>query len=352
MKLITFTVPCYNSAAYMEKCVDSLLAVGSPAEIEIIIVNDGSSDETGTLADRYAEAWPQTVRVVHQPNGGHGEGVNHGIRKASGLYFKVVDSDDWLDVESGRKMLARMRQELESQAPVDLFIGNYVYEKIHEGTQKPMRYTNVFPENIVIGWQETGLFGPQQYLTMHTLFYRTQVLRDCRLELPKHTFYVDNLFAWVPLPYVKTLCYLNLDLYRYFIGRSDQSVNEVNLIKRIDQQLLVNRMLISWYDSDFIEGLESKLQRYMRNFVRILMAIGITIELLSMDGAAKSDSSLKDNSITKNTEIWELLKERHPEWYYKIRYGSFVALLNIPGEFGRKVNLTGYRIVNRYFKFN
>ena len=95
MKLITFTVPCYNSAAYMDHCIETLLPAGE--EAEIILVDDGSKDDTGKIADAYAEKYPTIVRVIHQENGGHGEGVNQGIRNATGMYFKVVDSDDWLD---------------------------------------------------------------------------------------------------------------------------------------------------------------------------------------------------------------------------------------------------------------
>ena len=84
-KLITFTVPCYNSEAYMKNCIDSLLGAGD--DTEILIINDGSKDNTGAIADSYAEKYPDTVRVIHQENGGHGEGVNQGIRHGKGLYY-------------------------------------------------------------------------------------------------------------------------------------------------------------------------------------------------------------------------------------------------------------------------
>ena len=98
MKLLTFAVPCYNSQAYMEHCVETLLEGGD--DVEIILVDDGSKDDTGAIADRYAAQYPDIVRVVHQENGGHGEGVNQGLRRAQGLYYKVVDSDDWADVDA------------------------------------------------------------------------------------------------------------------------------------------------------------------------------------------------------------------------------------------------------------
>ena len=96
-KLITFAVPCYNSAAYMDHCVETLLQGGD--DIEIILVDDGSTkDDTPAICDRYAQQYPDIVRAIHQENGGHGEGVNQGIRNARGVYYKVVDSDDWVEM--------------------------------------------------------------------------------------------------------------------------------------------------------------------------------------------------------------------------------------------------------------
>ena len=92
MKLLTVTVPSYNSQDYLEKCISSLLPGGD--RLEIIIINDGSTDATGAIADSYASRYPDIVRVIHQENGGHGEGINQGLRHATGKYFKVVDSDD------------------------------------------------------------------------------------------------------------------------------------------------------------------------------------------------------------------------------------------------------------------
>ena len=98
MKLLSIAIPCYNSEAYMGKCVDSLLEGGD--DVEIIIVNDGSADRTGEIAEDYVRRYPGIVKAVHQENGGHGAAVNAGIENAGGLFFKVVDSDDWVKKEA------------------------------------------------------------------------------------------------------------------------------------------------------------------------------------------------------------------------------------------------------------
>lgn len=142
MKYITFTIPCYNSENYMRRCVDSLLVGGE--DVEILIIDDGSSDRTGAIADEYEMLYPNIVKAVHKPNGGHGSGVNKGLELAHGLYYKVVDSDDWFDRDAYLKMLDKIKSFEVAQFP-DLIICNYVYDHLDEGIQKPMNYRNVFP---------------------------------------------------------------------------------------------------------------------------------------------------------------------------------------------------------------
>ena len=98
MKLISFVVPCYNSSSYMHHALDTILEIKE--DIELIIVNDGSTDDTLKIAKEYQKKYPQVIKVIDKENGGHGSGVNAGLGIASGKYFKVVDSDDWVDTSS------------------------------------------------------------------------------------------------------------------------------------------------------------------------------------------------------------------------------------------------------------
>ena len=117
MKILSVAIPCYNSESYMEKCIKSILPVGE--DVEILIVDDGSQkDRTPQIADSYAAKYPGIVKAVHQENGGHGEAVNTGLRNAAGLYYKVVDSDDWVNTKGLAKIVQRMK-ELEEEGGVD-----------------------------------------------------------------------------------------------------------------------------------------------------------------------------------------------------------------------------------------
>ena len=144
MKLLSVTVPCYNSQAYMRNCVDSLLEGGDL--VEILIVDDGSQDDTGKIADEYAAKYPNIVRAIHQENGGHGEAVNTGIKNATGLYFKVVDSDDWVNAEAYHAILDKLQEIAGGPQVLDMMISNFVYEKQGAKRKKIMRYTKYMPE--------------------------------------------------------------------------------------------------------------------------------------------------------------------------------------------------------------
>ncbi len=340
MKTISFTVPCYNSAEYMDTCIESILKCGE--DIEIILVDDGSTkDETPAKVDEWAARYPDIIRAIHQENGGHGQAVNTGLAHATGLYFKVVDSDDWLDESAMTEIMAYLRTQVDRERATDLVVGNYVYEKVYEGTRTSINYTRVFPEGREFTWDEVGHFTSGKYLLMHSVIYRTQLLRDCGIQLPQHTFYVDNIFVYVPLPYVKTIYYHDVDMYRYFIGRDDQSVNEDVMMSRIDQQLLITRIMI---DSVQLpgDGFNEHLERYMENYLSMMMCIcSIFLRMINTE-----------ESENERKEIWDYLRERCPEAVGRIRRSAVNLATNLPTIAGRYIGIACYRVTRKIFKFN
>ena len=338
-KTLTFAVPCYNSAEYMDHCIESLLVAGD--DIEIIIVDDGSTkDDTAAIADSWAERYPDIVKAVHKENGGHGSAVNAGLAHATGLYYKVVDSDDWLDESALEEVMAYLRTQLDREDPTDLIIANYVYEKVHEDTSTTIRYRNVFPVKREFGWDQIGDFRHSQYLLMHSVIYRTELLREMHLELPEHCFYVDNIFVYEPLPHVKSMYYLDADLYRYFIGREDQSVNEKVMLSRIDQQLRVTRIMIDNVDVMAVEN--KRLRHYLENYLSMMMCICSVF--LRMEDTPENER--------KRDEIWHYLKENDPQLYLRVRTNVLNLGTNIPTRVGRRLGLSGYHLAQKIFKFN
>ena len=297
MKLLSIAIPCYNSQDYMRHAIETLLAGGE--DVEILVVNDGSKDKTADIAAEYQQKYPTIVRAINKENGGHGDAVMTGLKNATGLYFKVVDSDDWVDEE----------------------------------------YRHAVPQNRVFGWNETR-FKIGEYLLMHSVIYRTALLNKCGLNLPKHTFYVDELYVYQPLPMVKKMYYMDEDLYHYFIGREDQSVQENVMIRRIDQALLVNRMLVT--EVDLSKVTNKRKQAYMRRYLEIVTTVSSILLLKS--GTAENKQ--------KKDELWKFIREENPYVYKKLRHGLMGHVLHLPGKGGRRIALAGYKVTRKIYGFN
>ena len=343
MKLLTIAVPCYNSAAYMKKCIESLLPGGE--DVEIIIVNDGSTDETREIAEKYRDDYPGIVKVVNKENGGHGSAVNAGIKNATGLFFKVVDSDDWVRADPYQQVLETLRSFAGADQHLDMLICNYIYNKVGEKKHKVIQYRSFFPTNRLFTWKDAGHFRKGHYLLMHSVIYRTKILKDMNLELPEHCFYVDNLYVFEPLPYVKNMYYLDINFYSYYIGRSDQSVNEKVMISRLDQQIRVNKLMFDYFSAKENRARidkEKKCRTCMYNYLEIITTIS---SVLAQSSGTEEDLARKD-------ELWKYMKEKDFMLYLKLRSGIFGAVTNLPGRGGRAITVHGYRLAQRFFKFN
>ena len=340
MKLISFAVPCFNSAEYMDKCIESLLKAGE--EAEIIIVNDGSTkDNTKEIADGYVEKYPNIIKAIHKENGGHGDAVNFGLKEATGKYFKVVDSDDWVDESALAKIMDTLKNFDANKNYPDAILSNYVYEHVYNNTQKIVDYKKQFPEEKIFDFEESKPFETGKFIAMHSLIYRTELLKEINLELPKHTFYVDNLFIYYPLPFVKTFYYINVNFYRYFIGRPDQSVAEKVIMKRIDQHIRVTEILIASHDINAFKKTRPMLYNFMLKFMQIMMTIN-SIYLIKLGG--------KENYARKR-QLWEYFKEKAPQ-EYKYCKRNIQGLVSVNCRFVGWICKIIYTIARKIFKFN
>jgi glycosyltransferase involved in cell wall biosynthesis len=335
IKLLSIVVPSYNSQDYLRRCLDTVVQGGQ--EVEVIVVDDGSTDRTAEIAREYCRCCPEIVRLEQKENGGHGSAVNRGLEVATGTYFKVVDSDDWLDIPAYMMTLSMLR----SIGPVDLLITNYVYEYSYEGKRNFVRYRNIFPQGKVISWEQMQDFRISQLMLMHSMIYRTSFLRQSGLKLPEHTFYVDNLVAYLPLPEVRSLIYFDFDLYRYFIGRTDQSVNTQVMISRIDQQLSVTRMMIEAYDI-FNDIQYKSLERYMLHYLSMMVATSILHINLAEDGGLRC----------KADELWNFIRQKDEKLYVALRRSFIVICINLARITGRRITWQGLKFAKRIYKFS
>ncbi len=342
MKLLSIAIPCYNSENYMGKCIESLLIGGE--DVEILIVDDGSTrDRTAQIADEYAAKYPTIIKAIHQENGGHGAAVNTGIQNASGLFFKVVDSDDWVKEDAYRQILDKLKSLAGGSHVLDMMISNFVYEKEGEKRKKVMHYRHILPRNVIFNWEDCHHFTKGHYILMHSVIFRTKLLQENHIRLPEHTFYVDNLYVFEPLPYVRNMYYLDVNFYRYYIGREGQSVNEDIMISRIDQQIKVNKLMIDYLVEKKPEVVKNKrLYQYMRNYLEIIMTVSSV--LLIRSGT--------EENLEKKKELWQYLKGKDVKLYYYLRNGIMGGTMNLPGRGGRKISVDAYKICQKIFKFN
>ena len=294
--------------------------------------HEGSSD---TIKDLQDCSYPDQVKAIHQANKGHGGAVNTGLAHATGQYFKVVDSDDWVDESALAAVMATMERFEAESTQVDVLLTNYVYEQGEEGAKRTVRYERNLPINQFFGWDEVKPFSVGEYLMMHSLIYRTQLLRDCGLILPEHTFYVDNVFVYQPIQHVQRLYYLDVDFYRYLIGRNDQSVNERVMMGRIDQQLKVNRILIEAVD--FSQPLHPSIRQYLLKHLEIVTSISSA--LLNRIGTPEA--------IAKRQDLWNFLQERNPEAFKVLRYAFFGRLTTANTRVGRWVSNQVYKVIRK-----
>ncbi|MDO4285685.1 MAG: glycosyltransferase family 2 protein [Eubacteriales bacterium] len=343
MKLLSIAIPCYNSEAYMEKCIDSLLAGGD--DVEILIVNDGSTDRTAEIADRYQVLNPNIVRVIHKENGGHGSAVNAGIENATGLFFKVVDSDDWVKESAYQQVLDTLRELAGGEQQLDMMVCNFVYNKVGEKRHKVMQYRSSLPVGQMFTWKEVKHFYKGHYILMHSVIFRTRLLHECGLKLPEHCFYVDNIYVFNPLPYVKNMYYLDVNFYYYYIGRTDQSVNQKVMISRIDQQLRVNKLMVDYYTDKSIRpriDACSQLRNYMYNYLEIITTISCVLAICSYT----------PEDLAKKKDLWSYIKEKDYWLFMKLRTGIFGISMNLPGKGGRYFTVGAYKIARHFFNFN
>ena len=340
--LVTFVVPCYNSAAYMRRSIDSLLDTDQPCEI--LVVNDGSTDETGAIAHDYAARFPQ-VRAIDQDNANWGGVVNRGIELARGLYFKVLDSDDYFDEHALRRALDLLALAVEGGNAPDLLVTNYVYDHLGSGSQKVMQYRSFFPTGRVIAWDEMTLSGSKKiyqdkFIMVHAAWFKTSVLRESGVRLEEGVSYMDSMLLLHPLPSVKTLLYLDVAPYHYLIGREGQSV-EIEVVKKhIDEQLLASRLAIDDFDYAQLYRDEPNRAMLMTGYVSCMMSVS-TIHLF-MIGTPES--------LRKNRELWAHLAQANPALYENVRK-SWAGRANRKTRVGRALALGGYAVAQRLYKF-
>ena len=225
-KILTFSIAAYNVERFIDKCIDSMLSSGCKEDIEILVVDDGSSDKTAEIAGGYEKKYPGTVRLISKENGGHGSTINTGIKEAKGKYFRAVDGDDWINTCDMVKLIENLRDE-ES----DVVLCNYLHF-FEDGKIKQDKYAKAIDGRL---YKIEEINKILDWMNYHSVIYRTDILRDNNIRLDENCFYVDTEFMAFSVPFINTVRYYDLDIYCYRRDNEGQSVCELSRIKNIDQ---------------------------------------------------------------------------------------------------------------------
>lgn len=315
-KLLTVTIPAYNAEKYIEYTLNSLGAgYGEKKQLEqleILVVDDGSVDQTGAIADQYAEKYPDIVRAIHKENGGHGSGINCGIREARGRYFKVIDADDWVDSEAFWK-LVRTLEQCEDDAVVSGF-----YWRLDNGNGNPESFSKEVeikePFSGVI-YGQTYLFdevAENLYIKMHGVTWRTAILKQLPMRIDEKCFYVDSEYVLYPIPWIQTIRFIPDFVYQYRIGREGQSVSPERLLRNQNDYEKVLGALLLFYE-DCIAGkypcTEPKLH-YIEGGIARCVSGRIKIFL-----SQRADRKIKEELVQSE----RILQNKYPAIYEKNR---------------------------------
>jgi glycosyltransferase involved in cell wall biosynthesis len=307
MKILTITVPTYNVEKYLNQCLNSFVVPEIMDELEVLIINDGSTDSSKHIGQKFVDKYPGTFRMISKENGGHGSTINKGIEEACGKYFRVVDGDDWV-LSDGLISLTRLLRDLD----VDLVLDNYywvddltgkVSTEFYEACPGIEFYTKVPFDNV----------SDKIFFKMHVITYCTEILRKAFVKIDEHCYYVDMEYMTFPLPYVNSVAAIPDYVYMYRIGQPTQSVTIENMRKRCSQHERVINRLLEYYSANEKASVASKLS------MSKIIARGITSQY-------KIYLSFRENYKDKLIDFEKRLKEQYPSIFKNVTNPAIAVL--------------------------
>lgn len=230
-KILSIIVPAYNMEDYLAYCLDSLL-IGKELEyLEVLVINDGSTDTTSAIAHNYAQKYPDIFRVVDKNNGNYGSCINRGLREATGKYIKILDADDSFDTAHFRDFVIFL---LETNA--DLIISDFSVTDPFRKVIKTIRYD--FPETgHLFSIQDVAHTEEFKAMQMHACCYRREILLQMNYKQTEGISYTDQEWIFIPMVRVKTIGRFAKPVYLYLIGRDGQTISSAIKKKHISHTM-------------------------------------------------------------------------------------------------------------------
>lgn len=334
-KYITFIIPAYNAEAYLKKCLDSFLQSKVSEYIEVIIVDDGSSDHTSTIAKDYVKQFPAVFRLVEKENGGHGSVINHGVKLSTGKYIKVVDADDWVITENLERFITELKQ-----CDADVVLTNFYTEDI---VTKEVAEYKIGNQNHRIKYTAREIFSQRaniiELFSFHGITYKREFYLKCKITLSEKVFYEDQEYVIFGCTAAKTFYCLDLFLYVYQIGNINQSVSTKSKLMRLKDSETIIRSLLDTYHKNKDSFCEVVKQFYLEKTAIVVLDYFVIVDLLN---------PVRKEGRMLHKRMEEFIKSSSVHLYGIIkRKISVLYLLNV-----FKINYTIYRrlILSKWYK--
>lgn len=260
MKILTIVIPSYNTESFIDKNMRTFLDERLYEKVEVLIINDGSKDRTAEVAKKYEDQYSGYIRLINKENGGHGSVINLGIKEAQGKYFKVIDADDWVNTEN----LVRLVLDLE-QTSADVVINPHM--TINQITQKEAICDYKEIQTLLPESSFELLINRNIHLVLHSITYRTSILRENHIEFTEKCFYEDWQYDLYPVPYLKTVTVLDYPVYWYLIGQKAQSVDAKNALKNVEMSYKVIGDAIERYSKVEYQLNDPSLNGYVQDSI-------------------------------------------------------------------------------------
>lgn len=308
-KLLTITIPVYNTEAYLSRCIESLIVPEYLDRLEILVVIDGSPDNSLDIAQRYERMYPNAIKVIDKENGGHGSVINKGIELASGKYFRVLDSDDWFDTNEFKEYL-----DLISHQEVDMVLSNYSLEEVYRKKSVKIEYHDVEYNKIYTArtFDHPDLVG-LKLISLPTVTYATRVLHLSGLKVFEHCFHEDLQYDYMVYAHVETFVFNDNIVYKYFVGRPEQSISRANAIRNFEQAKRV-RLSLAQYYAGYVQGMIShdmRQQWLSWSLLTCVWEMYPTLALLPSKQAVRETQKYTKEIISISRSIFEWLKQNY-----------------------------------------
>ena len=324
MKLLTLAISAYNMQEYLGKCLDSVTRPDIPDTLEVIIVNDGSKDKTSEIAHQYEKRFNSIVRVIDKENGHYGSCINKALEVATGKYFRPLDADDWMNTDALVSLLSLLENN-----------DNDLIVTTHTNYLDNNRVNHIkIPDSIIVNKKydlKTLDFQKEKidcFLKMHTMTYKTSILKNMSLKLSTGISYTDSEYCMFPLDKANSVIFYNLDLYQYNLSREGQTMQQSIITKSVKPFYLISMKMIDYFIKNYDRN-NSVVRSNQRCFMRLVIYFFFRAALIFSEGTEDTKKMLSSlmNQITQNKELKDdILSLRYRKvpfvyiWYkFKIR---------------------------------